>query len=95
MCHVGLLGRVTVVVITDMQNQEAIDLLKSDPEIGHQVMVPSLDLEGWSQDTHPATDKMVAINSDAFAGTRVSKMSIMIGLVRVIMGKDPKTNLLY
>lgn len=90
-----LLGRVVVVVITDMQNEQVIQRLKNDVEIGEHIVAPALDIKGWNHDTHPATDMMVAIESDAFAGTRVSTMAIMIGMARVAIGKDPLTNLIY
>jgi len=92
---VGFLGRAVIVVITDMQNEQVTLLLKSDPEIGKHVVVPTLDIAEWKNETLPATDMMIAIKSDAFAGTRVSTMAIMIGIARVATGKDPQTNLVY
>jgi hypothetical protein len=90
-----MLSRVAVVVITDMQNEQVIELLKNDTEIGNHVIVPALDIKGWSNDAHPATDMMVAIHSHAFVGTRVSSMALMIGLARNAIGKDPLTNFVY
>lgn len=92
---VGLLGRIPIVVISDFQNRNIIKLLQQDAEIGKDVVVPSLDIHGWTNDTHPATDMMIAIQSNVFVGTRVSTMALMISLARVVTDKDPSTNLVY
>ena len=38
---------------------------------------------------------MIAVLSDAFIGTRISTMAKMIGMIRVMLGKDPATNYVY
>lgn len=91
----GWFGQVPIVVITDMQSSGVIENLKNDFEIGNEIVVPSFDIKGLRQETHPATDMMIAVMSDAFVGTRISSMAKIIGLVRTLIGKEPQTNLLY
>lgn len=91
--HYDLFGSVAIVVISDMQNLDIIHSLQQDEDIGKYVVVPALDIEGWTNET--ATDMMVAIRSDWFVGTRISTMALMIGMARAVTGKDPKSNLVY
>jgi len=89
----SVLGQIPIVVITDMQNKRIIKLLQDDPEIGHDVVVPALELN--LSNKFPGIDMMIAINSDVLLGTRMSTMAVMIGLVRVLQKKDPESNFIY
>jgi hypothetical protein len=45
--------------------------------------------------TQPWNDMMVAIHSDIFIGTRSSSFATIVGISRIAIGKDPKTNYIY
>jgi len=62
----SLTGTVAIVVIADGQNRETLDRLKGDPDIGHLVIVPALDVPGIMFSKNPANDMMIAVQGDAF-----------------------------
>jgi hypothetical protein len=72
-----------IVFIGDGQNEVVLNRLKSDTVIGPNVIVP---------------DELLSMHNitDIFSiGTRVSSMALMIGLIRVLRGADPRSNYIY
>jgi len=91
----GLLGRVPIVVISDMQKTESLEALRTDPDIGHLVIVPALDEAFRTTNSTVTGDMVLAAYSDAFVGTRASSMAVMIGYFRIALGADPESNYIY
>ena len=93
--------RLPLVVITDGQNPAVVTTLRQDPELGARIRVPddtfSDDPMGMSTapPPQPYSDMLVAIQSEVFIGTRASSFATMIGMIRVALGYDPKTNYIY
>ena len=83
----SLLGRMPVVVISDMQTPDTIAALENDEEIGKMVIV--------SRERTMLSDMMIAAHSDIFVGVRISSMACIIGQMRVALGHDPQTNFIY
>jgi hypothetical protein len=90
LCPLGLVGRVPIAVIGDMQNRAIIDDLLNDSEIGRHAIAPALDPQ--FKKTDAASDFVIAAMSDIFVGTRVSSMAVMIGVTRVVLGADPQSD---
>eukprot|EP00535_Pseudo-nitzschia_heimii_P008209 CAMPEP_0197187784 /NCGR_PEP_ID=MMETSP1423-20130617/16563_1 /TAXON_ID=476441 /ORGANISM="Pseudo-nitzschia heimii, Strain UNC1101" /LENGTH=413 /DNA_ID=CAMNT_0042639447 /DNA_START=30 /DNA_END=1271 /DNA_ORIENTATION=+ len=87
-----------IVLIGDGQNQEVIQKLRHDADIGPALIVPEdiipddVEVFWWTQ---PWSDMMIAIMGDAFVGTRASTFAKVIGMFRVVKGADPASNFIY
>jgi hypothetical protein len=92
--RLGLLGHMPIVVISDMQNQTILDNLLANEEIGKHIIVPALNPK-FDFINFPASDMMIAVMSDFFVGPRVSSMTVMIGLIRAVLGADLQSNYIY
>jgi hypothetical protein len=106
----GYTNQLPIVFISDGQNKDVLTNLKNDPDIGQSVIVPRDIVEQTSNSdnnqnksyddivlwwTQPWSDMMIAIHSDIFIGTRASSFATIVGLLRIAIGKDPKTNYIY
>ena len=102
---------IAIVFISDGQNKDVLINLKNDPDIGPSIIVPRDIIERSNTNnqksksktyddivlwwTQPWNDMMVAIHSDIFIGTRSSTFATIVGMSRIAIGKDPKTNYIY
>ncbi len=86
-----------IVFIWDGQNQDVLDSLKNDSEIGPALIVCEEDLvvPKGVDIPQPLSDFMVGIMSDIFIGTRASSFAANIGVFREALGRDPTTNKIY
>lgn len=91
----GMLGRMPIVVISDMQQKDALAELQRDPEIGRQVIIPALDTTNFGRSSFIASDMVLAAKSDVFVGTRASTMAHVIGYMRIGNGADPQSNFVF
>jgi len=90
------LHRVPIVIISDMQMQFALKMLQEDPDIGPNVIIPQLGFQSTMTTRQSVvSDMMIAARSHVFIGPRVSSMTVIIGQMRVALGADPATNLIY
>jgi len=92
----GMLGRIPIVIVADLQQRKVLDALRNDSEIGPCVIVPALDRTIFAASSSTAQNDMVlAANSAIFVGTRASTMSKMIGVWRIAAGADPQSNYIH
>jgi len=84
-----------IVLISDGQNQEVIQNLKDDADIGPALIIPGDIAPEGIDFPQPWSDMMIAVMGDAFVGTRISSSAAMIGLIRVLKGADPGSNFVY
>lgn len=95
--HYTNVSQVPIVVIHDNKSNLYLRYLMQDPAIGPNIIVPAHP--SWNFSVPKASsvvqDMMIAARSEFFIGPRVSSMSVMIGMMRVAMGANPDTNLVY
>lgn len=82
----GLYGRLPIVLLTDMQDEEKLREIQQEVE---KVVIPE-----WDLGIYPSvlSDLVVGGSSEYFIGNRGSSMTRNIGLVREAFGKDASTN---
>ena len=94
-----LSDNIPVVFISDGQRREVLSHLQQDPDLGHRLIVPKTTLSSNNKNIGGYdqlwSDTFLALKSAAFVGPRVSTMSTMIGMARVLLGADPSTNYIH